>query len=106
MNQIENENYLSSLAWVLMPDHLHWLFSLSNKSKLSDTVKLFKAGSALKVNGFLGRTGAVWQRAYYDHALRKEEDIKPIARYIVANPLRAGLVENIGDYPFWDAIWL
>jgi len=29
-----------------------------------------------------------------------------MARYIVANPLRAGLVERIGDYPLWDATWL
>jgi hypothetical protein len=29
-----------------------------------------------------------------------------VARYIVANPLRAGLVEHLGDYPLWDAVWL
>ena len=29
-----------------------------------------------------------------------------VARYIVANPLRAGLVTKIGDYPFWNAVWL
>ena len=34
------------------------------------------------------------------------EDIKALSRYIVANPLRAGLVENIGEYSHWDAIWL
>jgi hypothetical protein len=28
------------------------------------------------------------------------------ARYIVANPLRAGLTRRLGDYPLWDAIWL
>ena len=35
-----------------------------------------------------------------------KKEIKDVARYIVANPLRAGLVEKIGDYPFWDAVWL
>jgi hypothetical protein len=29
-----------------------------------------------------------------------------IARYIVGNPLQAGLVDRIGDYPHWDAVWL
>jgi hypothetical protein len=29
-----------------------------------------------------------------------------MARYIIANPLRAGLVDRIGDYPLWDAMWL
>ena len=32
--------------------------------------------------------------------------MKTMARYIIANPLRAGLVEHIGQYPLWDAIWL
>ena len=29
-----------------------------------------------------------------------------LARYVVANPLRAGLVEKLGDYPLWDAVWV
>ncbi|MFV3290267.1 transposase, partial [Pseudomonas sp. NY11955] len=29
-----------------------------------------------------------------------------VARYIVANPIRAGLVSRVGDYPHWDAVWL
>jgi len=32
--------------------------------------------------------------------------VQATARYIVANPLRAGLVERLGDYPLWDAVWL
>ena len=48
----------------------------------------------------------VWQKGYFDRALRYEEDLKAAARYIIANPLRAGLVAQVGDYPLWDAIWL
>lgn len=48
----------------------------------------------------------IWQANYHDHAVRKEEDLKEIARYIVANPLRAKLVSRIGDYSLWDAVWL
>ena len=36
----------------------------------------------------------------------KDEDLKSIARYIVANPLRAELAQEIGEYPHWDSIWL
>ncbi|MCF6281296.1 MAG: hypothetical protein L3J28_03650 [Candidatus Polarisedimenticolaceae bacterium] len=42
----------------------------------------------------------------HDRAIRKEEDLVAIARYIVANPLRAGLVKSIKDYPHWDCVWL
>ncbi len=46
------------------------------------------------------------KKGYFDRAPRYEEDVKAAARYIIANPLRAGLVARAGDYPLWDAIWL
>ncbi len=49
---------------------------------------------------------ALWQKGFHDRALRREEDLVTVARYVVANPLRAGLVEKLGDYPLWDAIWV
>ncbi len=106
MKYMHDEDYLHSIAWVLMPDHLHWIFQLAEKQDLPSVMGLFKGRSAKRVNEVMNLRGPFWQRAYYDHALRKGEDIKEISRYMVANPLRAGLVENIGDYPLWDAIWL
>jgi len=106
MRYLHDENRVESIAWVIMPDHLHWLFQLKNKDTLPNVMKALKARSSLNINKYLNKTGAVWQRAYYDHALRKDEDIKGISRYIVANPLRAGLVKHIYEYPLWDAIWL
>ena len=85
---------------------VHWLFQLTDSATLSSVMKGFKAWSAQRVNCYLGRQGTLWQKAFYDHAVRKDEDVRGIARYIVANPLRSGLVKNIGDYPHWDAIWL
>ena len=106
MRTLHDSSALNSLAWVEMPDHVHWLFQLGELLSLSSVVKQFKARSARRVNGYLNRQGPLWQKAFYDHAVRKDEDIRHIARYIVANPLRAGLVDNIGDYPHWDAAWL
>jgi len=65
-----------------------------------------KSRSARAVNHLLVRGGPVWQKGYYDHAVRCDEDLRRLARYMIANPLRAGLVERIGDYPLWDAVWL
>ena len=106
MRDMEQEGWLESMAWVLMPDHLHWLFQLGEKASLSDTVKAFKGRSAQRINHGMNRSGPIWQKAFHDHAMRGEEDLPGIARYVVANPLRAGLVAKIGDYPHWDAIWL
>ncbi|MEA9587479.1 transposase [Xanthomonas sp. WHRI 10064A] len=94
------------LAWVLMPDHVHWLVQLGSATSLADTVSRMKACAARAVNDQRQHRVPVWSRSYHDHALRKDDDLHAVARYLVANPLRAGLVTRLGDYPFWDAIWL
>ena len=94
------------LAWVLMPDHFHGLLQLGEKTSLQNMVNRLKSASARRVNRAMGRKGPLWANAYHDHALRHEEDLLATARYIVANPVRAGLVRHVGDYPFWNAIWL
>ena len=93
------------LCWVLMPDHAHWLLQLGKERDLSSLVRAIKSASAHSVRK-AGYTKQVWVKAYHDRAIRDEGHIEPAARYIVANPLRAGLVKRIGDYPFWNAIYL
>jgi REP element-mobilizing transposase RayT len=88
-----------------MPDHFHWLFEL-NDTTLADVIRRTKSRSALSVNQARGSKERFWQRGYHDRAVRADEDLRKMARYIIANPLRAGLVEHIGDYPLWDAAWL
>ena len=94
------------LAWVLMPDHAHWLLQLGDHDALSVVVGRMKARSGRAVNRLRGEKRPVWASAYHDHAIRDDEDLRAVARYIVANPLRAGLVKSVADYPFWDAVWL
>ncbi len=105
MRSLHDNEQLESLAWVLMPDHLHWLLVLESDD-LSQLMRQFKGVSSQKINKKLQRRGTFWQRGFYDHAIRKEQDLRAAARYIVANPLRAGLVETIADYPHWDAKWV
>ena len=89
-----------------MPDHLHWLLELGT-GDLSAAVGSFKANAAKTINRWRGTSGKpVWQHGYHDRALRRSDDIQAMARYVVSNPLRAGLVARIGDYPHWDAVWL
>lgn len=103
---------IDSLAFVIMPDHLHWLCTLQGDNTLAKMMQHVKGHSAYQIQKIRHEQGMIplrqplWQNGYHDHALRKEEDLQQVARYIVANPLRAKLVANIGDYPLWDAIWL
>lgn len=94
------------LAWTLMPDHMHLLIELGDDEALSGVIARIKTVTARAVNRHLGCRGAVWQRAFHDHALRAEEDLATVGRYIIANALRAGLVTRISAYPHWDAVWL
>ena len=75
MRVLHESGAVNSLAWVVMPDHVHWLFQLGETRTLSSVAKSFKARSAQRVNRYLDRQGALWQKAFYDHAVRKEEDI-------------------------------
>nr|WP_200980605.1 transposase [Pseudomonas cichorii] len=94
-----------SLAWVVMPDHMHWLFELRTDS-LPRVIQRVKSRSAIALNKSCKRTGRLWQDGYHDRAIRREQDILAVARYIVANPQRAGLVSNIREYSLWDAVWI
>lgn len=93
------------LCWVLMPDHWHGLLELGAGETLSRNVGRAKAGAARQWNQALAKQERLWAPGFHDHAVRRKEDLQEIARYVIANPLRARLVERIGDYPFWDAIW-
>jgi len=96
---LQNIGTAETLCFVIMPDHLHWLMAL-HKGTLSQIMQLFKGRTAHAIGE------PIWQANYHDHAIRQDEDMRKIARYIVANPLRAGLVESINDYPLWDAVWM
>lgn len=86
-----------SLCWVVMPDHVHLLLQLGEADP-GRVVSQLKARSALRLNFEIGRKGRFWTPSFHDHALRREENLKGVARYIVANPLRAGLVGRMGDF--------
>ena len=94
------------LAWVLMPDHAHLLCQLGRHGELAVLVRRLKSHAARDANAAIGREGPVWQRGFHDRALRSEDDVTQVGRYIVANPVRAGLVERVELYPWWNAVWL
>ena len=87
-----------TFAVVVMTDHFHWLFSLTDDRVLSSVVGVVKSYSAKRLNEMnLRGQQHVWQRGFHDHALRRDEDVARVAGYIVSSTLRAGLVKRIGD---------
>jgi REP element-mobilizing transposase RayT len=93
-------------CWILMPDHLHALVELGPAHTLPRVVQHLKSSIAAAVNRAAGRSGPLWEKGFHDRALRADEDLRGTARYLIGNPIRAGLVSRAGDYPYWNAIWL
>ena len=93
------------IAWVVMPDHVHLLVALRQTS-LARAVGRLKGRTSRLIRLTHPVVGSVWQGGFHDHAVRREEDIHALARYVCANPIRAGIVASLRDYPFWDACWL
>ena len=87
------------LAYCFMPDHLHLLVEgTRERADLGTFVRLAKQLSGrthVNIHGTL-----LWQEGFEQRAVGVQEDVKAIARYILQNPVRTGLVRTPGDYPF------
>ena len=105
LRKSDDENRTHTFAYVVMPDHLHWLFQLQMRNSLESVVRRTKGRSAYRINRSRMRSGPVWQAGYHDRLVQEEESLETVGDYIVHNPVRAGLTENIDDYPLWDILW-
>jgi len=90
-------------GYVVMPDHVHILFTLCRDAELSEVIKVFKGYSARRINCLLGRRGSLWQRQFYDHAIRDKADFVTRLQYMLENPKRRGLAERYEDWLFSSA---
>jgi putative transposase len=105
MRRLHDSGVVHSIAWVVMPDHLHWLFELKSGS-LPALMQALKGRTSFAVNKAHGAKKMTWQKGYHDHGVRSDEDLVEMARYVINNPIRAGLVMRPGDYPLWDCEWM
>ena len=94
------------LAWVLMPDHVHWLLRLGAEHRLDGVVGRVKANTARAANRYRGIEGPFWSRAFHDRQIHGDADIERATHYILQNPVCAGLVTTFRDYPYTHATWI
>lgn len=86
-------------VYLFMPDHVHLLLQgIEDESDLWKCIVDFKQRSGF----WLSRNeySEEWQKGFYDHILRKEEDVEKHARYILNNPVRKRTAEEWKEYPF------
>ncbi len=82
-----------------MPDHAHVLAcGTEDGSDLQVFATAFKSATAYRYRARADRR--LWQPGYFERVLRSEEATDTVARYILENPIRAGLARLVGEYPF------
>ena len=85
-------------AYCFMPDHLHLLVQgMKSDATLTPFITMAKQRS-----GYLFRKRAgsrLWQEGYFERTIRSDKDLTAVALYIQANPVRAGLVSRVADWP-------
>lgn len=104
-------------AFCLMPNHVHIVFKpnlseinlhedktsqrpkfISQEETLSQIMQSLKGVTARKANLILNRTGSFWEAESYDHFIRDDAEFDRIVKYVLNNPVKAGLVENWQDW--------
>ena len=96
-------------AWVVLPEHMHCIFTLPpNDSDFSLRWRLIKSGfsRSLPKTEYLspvrkasGERG-IWQRHYWEHLIRDDDDYQRHIDYVHVNPVKHGYVERVQDWPY------
>jgi REP element-mobilizing transposase RayT len=94
-------DYVELDEWVVMPNHIHAIIVITDRrggSRTAPTAKrkpigrligAFKTVSTKRINQMYGSPGAkLWQRNYYEHIIRNDNELHHIRQYIIDNPLR------------------
>jgi REP element-mobilizing transposase RayT len=104
----DNGKKLQLHMTVIMPDHVHLIFTpLENEQhetfSFEEIVGSIKGASAHSINKALKRSGTVWQDESFDHVVRHAEGLQLKTQYVRDNPVRKGLVTKPEDYPWlWE----
>ena len=113
INEVREMLPFSIDAWVLLPDHIHCIWTLPDEdSNYSKRWGLIKRGVSVQVKGDFHRAdlmskskvnkreSTLWQRRFWEHQISNEKDLKAHMDYLHYNPVKHGLVSQLKDWPF------
>jgi putative transposase len=81
----------------IMPDHLHLLVALGERLPLARAVQRLKAKTSHELAG----GGLQWERGFFDHRMRPNDDALLVFLYIYLNPYRASLLDKSEAWPWY-----
>jgi len=87
------------LVFCIMPNHVHLVCTPLEKAEsvcygLGEILHSLKGRTARQANLILSRSGTFWQDESYDHIVRDDAELERIVKYVVYNPVKAGLVDD------------
>ncbi len=99
--ELVGETHFQCEALVVMPDHVHLIvFKTSPSSEsLGDMMRCLKSKSVYLLKSCRMVERSFWKAGYYEHAIRDDRDLKTKMEYLIANPVRAGIVIDPFEYP-------
>ncbi len=86
--------------FVVMPDHVHLLITLSDQLTIEQAMQLIKGGFSYRVKKEHGYSGEVWQRGFWELRVEDQDSFARHREYIAQNPVRKGLVDTPDEFPF------
>lgn len=105
---VQERQPFETIAICVLPDHLHAIWSLPpDDADFPLRWSLIKSGFTRGLPGEAPRTASkvarrergLWQRRYWEHAIRDDADLAQHVDYIHFNPVKHGLVSRVGDWP-------
>jgi len=98
----KNHHFLLN-AWVFLPDHWHAIIFPPSPLTISIVMETIKVDSTHRINQLRGTAGSLWQRRFFDRAIRTVERYHHFVDYIHMNPVRRNLVQHPEDWA-WSSI--
>ena len=86
--------------FVVMPDHVHLLITVSGEMSIEKAVQLVKGGFSYRLKQECGCSGEVWQRGFSEVRVKDEDSFAKHHEYIAQNPVKRGLVSEPEEYPY------
>jgi REP element-mobilizing transposase RayT len=94
----DNKEY-KLICYCIMPNHFHLVFELLSGNKgISKIMQSIKRKSSRECNKILNREGKFWQDESFDRWVRDDKELYFIIRYVLLNPVNAGLVDHWNDW--------
>jgi putative transposase len=100
LNEARQRYPISLFSYCLMPNHFHLLVRAEKGEELSRCMQWLMTSHVRRYHRHYGGSGHIWQGRYKSFIVQQDSYLVTAARYIESNPLRAGLVDQVQDWPW------